>query len=175
MKIGLISDTHIAKPHESIPPQVKTAFNGVDLILHAGDIWIPSALDELEVIAPVTAVWGDDDFDHDLGDDPRMSKERVFEIEDHTIWLVHEKPPYGHIVPRENRVFSRKPDNNHRVPDIVVYGHTHKSMLEKYKGVLIINPGSPTWPNNFPELGTVAILTLNSGDPEIEFIDLKQV
>jgi len=39
--IGLLSDTHIALPSEALPPQVKGAFSGVDLILHAGDIWIP--------------------------------------------------------------------------------------------------------------------------------------
>ncbi|MBN2238534.1 MAG: metallophosphoesterase family protein [Dehalococcoidales bacterium] len=175
MKIGLISDTHIARSGEIIPPQVETAFNNVDMILHAGDIWIPSALDELETIAPVIAAWGDDDMEHDLGEDPRMSSDRVLQIDGLTFWLVHEKPPYGHIVPRENKVFSRTPETDHVIPDIVVYGHTHKSRIEHYKGVMIVNPGSPTWPNNFPELGTVAILTLESGNHHVEIIDLKQI
>jgi len=56
--IGLISDTHIDYPSASLPPQVKEAFQGVDLILHAGDIWIPSVLDDLETVAPVMAAWG---------------------------------------------------------------------------------------------------------------------
>ena len=72
MLIGLLSDTHIAFPSQPLPPQVLEAFRGVDLILHMGDVWIPSVLDELESIAPVIAAWGDDDMEADLGGDSRM-------------------------------------------------------------------------------------------------------
>ena len=61
MRIGLISDTHIPHDAKAIPPQVKEVFRGVDLILHAGDIYLSSVLDELEEIAPVLAARGDDD------------------------------------------------------------------------------------------------------------------
>ena len=69
MLVGLLSDTHIMSPSETLPPQIYSAFNGVDLILHAGDIWIPSVLDELASIAPVKSAWGDGDMEADLGDD----------------------------------------------------------------------------------------------------------
>lgn len=173
MKIGLISDTHIATLEESIPQQIKTAFQGVDLILHAGDVWIPSVLDELETIAPVIAAWGDDDLENDLGNDPRMTKDMTLHIDGFTIWLLHVKPAYGIIVPRENRVFSRQPEITREIPDVVVYGHTHKVLVEKHKGTLIINPGSPNWPNHVPDLGTVAILTLESGKAEACIVPLE--
>ncbi|MYJ75270.1 MAG: metallophosphoesterase family protein, partial [Gammaproteobacteria bacterium] len=60
MRIGLISDTHISKRGE-LWPQVFDAFTGVDAILHAGDVWSPVLLDELEEIAPVRVARGNGD------------------------------------------------------------------------------------------------------------------
>ena len=56
MKIGLISDTH-----NHLDPRVPTIFAGVDHILHAGDVGLSLILNELELIAPVTAVLGNND------------------------------------------------------------------------------------------------------------------
>ena len=50
MKIGVISDTH-----GHLDRRVFGLFDGVDHILHAGDIGYPSLILELEAIAPVTA------------------------------------------------------------------------------------------------------------------------
>ena len=61
MRIGLVADTHIPGAAAELPEQVAQAFRGVDLILHGGDIYTPSVLDELERIAPVLAAKGDDD------------------------------------------------------------------------------------------------------------------
>ena len=172
MLIGLISDTHLAKPEEELPFQISIAFKDVELILHAGDIWIPSALDQLESIAPVMAAWGDDDMESDLSSDPRMLNERTITIDGVTLWLIHEKPAFGTIVPRENRIFSRYIQSEQEIPATVIYGHTHKALIENYKGVLVINPGSPTWPNNFPELGTGGLLSIESGKVDAWIIQL---
>ena len=59
--IGLISDTHIPRDVKMIPPHVKEAFKDVDMILHAGDIYLPEILDELEALAPVMAAIGNGD------------------------------------------------------------------------------------------------------------------
>jgi putative phosphoesterase len=173
MLIGLISDTHLANPEEELPSQLAKVFDGVELILHAGDIWVPSTLDQLESIAPVMAAWGDDDMQKDLGDDSRMLNERAVYIDGVTLWLMHEKPAFGTIVPRENRIFSRNIEPEREIPDAVIYGHTHKALIENHKGVTVINPGSPTWPNNFPELGTVGLLSINSGKVDARIIQLE--
>ncbi|HLI09734.1 MAG TPA: metallophosphoesterase family protein [Ktedonobacteraceae bacterium] len=56
-KIGVISDTHI--PHfKQLPEVVGQHFDGVELIIHAGDFSVLSVLQELETIAPVVAVQG---------------------------------------------------------------------------------------------------------------------
>ena len=54
MKLGLISDTHIPTVAKEIPKEVETAFQGVDMVLHAGDIQVLRALDWLERIARFT-------------------------------------------------------------------------------------------------------------------------
>jgi putative phosphoesterase len=56
VKIGIISDTH-----GLLRPQVFDVFQGVEHILHAGDIGNLDIITELEAIAPVTAVWGNAD------------------------------------------------------------------------------------------------------------------
>src|SRR5690349_9034001 len=56
MQIGVISDTH-----NFLDPAISRRFDGVEHILHAGDIGLPSILSELEQIAPVTAVGGNTD------------------------------------------------------------------------------------------------------------------
>jgi putative phosphoesterase len=68
MRVGLITDTHIPDIEEELPSQVFDVFRGGDLILHAGDIYNMSVLDELERIAPVKAAMGDDDSFTLLGD-----------------------------------------------------------------------------------------------------------
>ena len=61
MRIGLITDTHIPEIEEKIPIEIMHSFRGVDLILHAGDAYSPSVLDDLECIAPVLVARGDDE------------------------------------------------------------------------------------------------------------------
>ncbi len=174
MLIGLISDTHIASPNEKLPLQVRTAFNGVDLILHAGDIWIPSVLDELESIAPVTATWGDDDTETDLGGDSRMMEGNTLSLAGVTLWLTHVKPPYGLFIPKEGIFTSRLGAEVPReLPKVVVYGHTHSGIIEHFKGVLLVNPGSATWPNYLPRLGTVALLNINAGEVKARIVPLE--
>ena len=61
MKIGLISDTHIPDSRKELWPQVFTAFRGVDLILHAGDIYDLGVIDALREVAPIYAARGNGD------------------------------------------------------------------------------------------------------------------
>ena len=61
MKIGVISDTHSAGSGRDLPQPVLDVFNGVDLILHCGDLECLGVLDYLETVAPVLAVRGYED------------------------------------------------------------------------------------------------------------------
>jgi len=74
MRIGLLSDTHIPEVTRVLPHEVTQAFHDVDLILHAGDIYDPTVLDELERIAPILASEGDDDYWRETKDDRRVKE-----------------------------------------------------------------------------------------------------
>jgi putative phosphoesterase len=145
MKIGLVSDTHLSSG--AIPQAVVNAFQGVDLILHAGDVVTLPMLRELKSVAPVTAVQGNMDMP---GVRLSLPLKRVIQAEGHRIGLIH-----GHKVPDPNRVLSPplalEAMHNYLLGefedesiDCIVYGHTHHAHLGTYHGVLIINPGSAT-------------------------------
>lgn len=181
MKIGLISDTHIPSMGKEPPPQVARAFEGVDLILHAGHIYTPSCIEWLERIAPVKATtsW----LERTGEGAARISEIKVVEVEGHSIGLVHElillrlgddvlpgaverKFPPGESLPMAlQNIFGR-------TVDIVVFGYTHEAMVELHQGVLLVNPGSPTLVKQVQKLGTVAVLDLTATRREAKIIDL---
>jgi uncharacterized protein len=170
MLIGLISDTHIREPATTLPPQIELAFRNVDLILHGGDIYISAVLDELERIAPVLAVSGDDDYGEVLHD-KRVKPKQTLCLEGHKLWLVHENPYLHSLNPQSgmNSKVKSDPDS----PDIVVFGHIHYSVVKQFNGVLLVNPGSPI--NNSHKLGTVATLRLETGKSEVSLLDLEEL
>src|ERR1700710_3061794 len=61
MRVAVISDTHAPRRWTVCPPAVAERLEGVDLILHAGDVCTPDVLYELSVWAPVVAVRGNND------------------------------------------------------------------------------------------------------------------
>ena len=184
MKVGLISDTHNPSVGKEPPPEVAIAFKGVDVILHAGDIYVPACLDWLETIAPVYAVemWGDAQFK----EDPRVvDKTRVLHLGGHTIGLTHDL-----LVPgMAQEITEYSPLSKHFPPgadfskaletvfgtsvDIVVFGHTHYPIVEEYKGILMVNPGSPSLPKQLRRLGQVAIMELEPGHRSAEILQLS--
>ena len=185
MKVGVISDTHNPSVGAQPPPEVATAFQGVDVILHAGDIYLPSCLDWLEAIAPVYAVemWAEAHFKKD----PRVvNKKRVLRLEGHTIGLTHDLLVPG--MAQEITVYS--PLSKHFPPDadlsgaletvfdaavdIVIFGHTHYATVEEYQGILMVNPGSPSLPKQLRRLGQVAILELERDHKRAEILQLAQ-
>jgi putative phosphoesterase len=168
MLIGLISDTHVRIAGHNVslstlisselPSQVVEAFKGVDLILHAGDIYSLPVLDDLEAIAPVLAAEGDDDpFDTTI--DRRVKPAQTITVDGVTIWMSH----YGEWIE----------DSTKKSPDIVVYGHTHHSKLEEYNGTIRMNPGSPTFPGYEYVLGTVGFISIASGKFDTRIMQLE--
>ena len=179
MRIGVISDTHIAKG-EVLPPQVLQALQGVSLILHCGDLDDLSVLDQLEAVAPVKAVRGYGD-PYEEGE--RLAETvRIVQAERMRIGLIHDLwwpgPPIkigsSWEFPSEplEQVLIRKFGEP---VDLVAYGDTHEEMVALYEGVLFINPGSPTRPgtrHERGELGTVAILEVRNRLASVEIVEL---
>ena len=173
MRIGPLADTHIPVAEKELPAEVTKAFRGVDLVLHAGDIYDQSVLDDLERIAPVFAARGDDDHLNSLTDE-RVKDKHVLKLGGKTLWLVHDRAYHlsypwspwwrGRISPELDKY-----DN----PDIVVFGHEHRIVVQYVDSVLFVSPGSPTFLSYRRGLGTIGILDINSGRTDVRIVQLE--
>ena len=169
LRIGLVTDTHVPTVANALPAELAQAFKGVDLILHAGDIYSLTVLDELEHIAPVLASLGDDDYDSALTD-RRVKRKHVLELGGKKVWLMHERP-YGYHHPNSNpEANTTAPDPEK--PDVVVFGHEHNVTLQRNNGILWVNSGSPTFLKYCYGLGTVGILEIDPGEARAEIKQL---
>jgi putative phosphoesterase len=154
MKIGVISDTH-----NFLDPKVLTLFQGVDHILHGGDVGGGFITFQLEQIAPVTAVLGNTDSLLPL------KETEVVEL-DGRKYLVHHivNTPGKPDEPLRSQVLRER-------PDVVVFGHTHKPFCQKFGAILYFNPGYAGKPR-FGMDRSVAILRWEDGDIRPEFLPL---
>jgi len=160
MLVGVISDTHIPKVGKSLPAEVLERLKGVDLILHAGDLVCLDALAQLEEIAPVEAVCGNMDWPEVRG---RLPESRVLELEGLRVGITHGSgAPLG-IEKRVLRQFEGV--------DVVVFGHTHKALVEERGGVLLLNPGSPN-DTRFHPRRSLILLRIEGGSPRPEIVYL---
>lgn len=173
MRIGLISDTHIPTVADALPSGVEEAFRGVDLILHAGDIYALSVLNDLEKIAPVLAARGDDDSGATLAD-KRVKEKHILKLEGKTLWLIHEKPWAMNSTRLAEWWRSRLNPEQDKLgqPDIVVFGHAHTTFIQQADNTLFVSSGSPTFLHYKRGPGTVAILELNTDAPDVSIIQL---
>lgn len=153
MKIGVISDTH-----GLLRPEVLPKLEGVESILHLGDVGDPGILDALREIAPVTAVRGNVDT---KGPCSRLPETDVLLIEGGYLYLLHNIETL-HLDPAAAK-FSA-----------VLYGHSHKATISRHKGVLYFNPGScgPRRFNLAVTIGYLHVGTDGSLKPEIVDLDI---
>ena len=117
MKIGVLSDTHGLLREEVI-----SALNGCNAILHGGDINCQDILDELNKIAPVIVVRGNNDkkwAEH-------IPYEATGEIEGIRFFMTHQKKNF----PEDISAY-----------DLVVWGHTHRFCEKKIGNTIVLNPG----------------------------------
>ena len=154
-RIGLISDTH-----GLLRPSVHQALAGVELILHAGDVGGDAILDELALIAPVLAVFGNTD----VPGDPRL-----MEAIDRTVDGLQIHVSHGHEVgaPSPARLLERY------AADVIVYGHTHRQLVtHTADGRLVVNPGA-AGARRFKLEPSCARLTIVGGRASVELVVLS--
>ena len=153
MKIGVISDTH-----NFLDPKVHELFVGVNHILHAGDIGNSNIISELEEIAPVTAVYGNTDMNLPF------KETEVIDLAGRKFLIHHIVNPHA-LADRVKESIARAQ------PQVVVFGHTHRTFCETIRGVIYFNPGSAGKPK-FGLGRTVAILDCDAKEIRHEFINL---
>lgn len=150
IKIGVISDTH-----GRLRDIVRRNLAGCGYIFHAGDIDREELLEELEEIAPVCAVRGNNDWGYWAGKLPRT---RTVELGGVKFFLVHNRQD----APR-----------NLGDAQVVVYGHSHVYAEDRLEGRLWLNPGSCGWPRFGGSL-SMALVTVEDGDIQVERLDLPK-
>jgi putative phosphoesterase len=144
---GVISDTH-----GFVDPRAIAALAGVDLILHAGDVGSLEVLTALREIAPVHAVQGNNDAKiGGLG----LPEHLDLEFEGVEVHLVHQ-------------MTDARPGPHTRV---VVFGHSHKTLVEQRADVLYLNPGA-AGRTGFHRVQTVALLEINGGRVLARIVEL---
>jgi putative phosphoesterase len=149
VRIGVISDTH-----GLLRPEVFDVFKEIDHILHGGDVGKWEVLNDLEALAPVTAVYGNTDGSELRARLPRVATVRLegFDV------LVTHGDQLGSPTPA--KLHAAYPD-----AEIIVFGHTHKAVLELVdKTVTVMNPGA-AGPARFGVPPSVGIMELEPGIP----------
>src|SRR5438067_2216201 len=151
--IGLISDTH-----GLVRPDVFSALQDVELILHAGDVG-DGVLEELATIAPIEAVFGNTD----PTDNPLLQPfiERM-------IGGLRVHVSHGHEIgsPTPERLLAKYD------ADVIVYGHTHQQKVVQSDGRLVVNPGA-AGQRRFKLRPSVGRLTIDAGRARVEIVELK--
>jgi len=149
LRLGVISDTH-----GLLRVEVLEVFGGVDHILHGGDVGKWDVLVDLQALAPVTAVYGNVD-----GFEIQSKLPQVAEI---------ELDGFRIVVTHGDQLGKPTPAKLHEAfpsAEIIVYGHTHKPLLELVdKTVTVMNPGGAGAPR-FGLAPSVGILELEPGIP----------
>ncbi len=138
LRIGLVSDTH-----DLLRPEVADWLRGSDHIVHAGDICGEAVLQALAVLAPLTAVRGN----NDLGPWARhLHEQETVRLGGIAIHVVHDLKELA--LPAGVRV--------------VVSGHSHRPLVQEREGVLYVNPGS-AGPRRFKLPISAAELRIEAG------------
>lgn len=150
VELGVISDTH-----GLLRPEVLTVFDGVDYIVHAGDIGDKSVLEQLEKTAPVLSVLGNTDNPlkfMELYDTAILKTAHVF------LYIIHN-------------INNLDLDPGSAGFDAVIYGHSHTSIIETRNGVLYFNPAS-AGPRRFSLPVSVGKLSVTGEKIEARIINL---
>ena len=135
MRVGIVSDTHMFGRSRELPLALTTGFQGVDLILHAGD-WMDEHIPDLfELIAPVDGVAGNNDGMEIV---QRFGRSKMLHLSGYRIGIVHGDGGRGTTLERAIDEFS-----DTKV-DCIIFGHSHIPYQAVHHGILMLNPGSPT-------------------------------
>lgn len=142
MKIGVVSDTH-----GYFDPRLHEVLEGVEVILHAGDVDSLDILEELKQVAPLHAVRGNVD-----GDELKLPLTRTLQLSGVQIEIQHILPAHqselqawsrsalqGQPLPKRSHTFLR---NFGEATRVVIFGHSHEPCLLTMSRILFFNPGS---------------------------------
>ena len=170
MKIGVIGDTHIPRLSPLLPARIAQVFQGLDIILHVGDICELYVLEEFQETYTLTfAIFGEEDSPEAQA---YLDETRIVRFGDRCVGMIH-----GHQFEEHQRrglaglrrLFGRG-TGVASMPDFlleqfegkevhaVVFGHTHQPYVKMHDGVLLFNPGAALpGPGRRPSVGILDV------------------
>lgn len=156
MRILIVSDTH---GWDQNLEKLLEQCGKIDLLIHAGDV--QHSEDYIRALAgcPVYMVAGNNDYFSGL------PKELEFMLGSHKVFLTHGHHYYVH----SGCEYVRKAGKA-RGADIIIYGHTHRPFIEQGKDLVVLNPGSLSFPRQEDGRPTYMIMELDGR----ENIQIKQ-
>lgn len=156
IRIGIIADTH-----GLFDSTIVRHFQSVNHIIHAGDIGKRSVIEQLETIAPVTAVSGNVDGYEESG----FPTEVLIKLNGFRIAIRHVVFEAGKLT-KEGRAFLDRTR-----PAICIFGHTHQPKNERLGDTLLFNPGS-AGPKRFKLPRGLGLLTISEGEASAYHVTL---
>lgn len=154
MKVLIVSDTHRQNGNLC---KVIIEENPIDLLIHLGDA--EGSEDYICSIAgcPVEIVSGNNDFFS------RLPRERELTLGKYRVMLTH-----GHYYQVSLSMQYLKDEALHRGVDIVMFGHIHRPVLEHEEGLILLNPGSLSYPRQEGRLPSYMVMEFE-GDRDASF------
>ena len=149
MKILIVSDTHRQNDHFF---QVLDREAPIDMLIHCGDVEGSEYAIFEGAECAVEMVLGNNDFFSEL---PR---EREFQLGKYKIFLTHG---HNYYVSMGNELIIQEALS--RGVDIVIYGHTHRPVIDIQENIIALNPGSLSYPRQEGKKPSYMIMEI---DPE---------
>lgn len=147
MKVLIVSDTH--RQNKNLFEVIKKV-GPIDLLIHLGDAEGSEDIIAMEANCPVEMVAGNNDFFSDL------DREKEIMIGKYRVLLTH-----GHFYYVSVGTENIKTEAISRQFDIVMFGHTHRPLLEIEDNIIALNPGSLSYPRQDKRIPTYAIMELD--------------
>lgn len=162
-RIGVVSDTHVPGRARCLPQALLERLEGMDLILHAGDLVDENVLVDLQVLAPVVAVAGNMDPPH-LHE--RLGRRKLLQLGSLQIGLIH-----GDGMSRATRQRAEEAFKDFQ-PQAIVFGHSHQPLCAYTEEMLLFNPGSPVDPRWYgrPSYGILQVNLRGGVSGEIYYL-----
>ncbi|MBU5682048.1 metallophosphoesterase family protein [Blautia sp. MSJ-9] len=155
MKVLIVSDTHGRDENLEEAVLREAPF---DYLIHCGDVEGREIFIESLAECPCIIVAGNNDFFTDL------SHEEEITLEGHKMLVTHGH--YYFVSRNHDRLVEKAREDNCQ---IAMYGHTHMPVIEEEDGILVINPGSLTYPRQRGRMPSYAVMELEQGKaPQVE-------
>ena len=160
MKILIVSDTH---RYHKYYDKIFEIEENIDLLIHLGDLEGGEYYIEQTAGCPVHMVAGNNDMF------TQLPMEKEFMLGNKRVFITHGH--YYHVSAGYERIWQ---EAYRRKADIVMFGHIHRPVQQEKNGILLLNPGSISYPRQQGRQGTYMIMEINADNEvnvELKYID----